>query len=71
MEGLIAGALLFGGGNAALSALQAGAIATGLPFTFVLLLMSVCLLIGLTKEHLTRQVSDDLSDKSREPSSIQ
>ncbi len=43
MEGLIAGALLFGGGNAALGALQAGAIATGLPFTVVLLVMSVTL----------------------------
>lgn len=51
MEGLIAGALLFGGGKAALSALQAGAIATGLPFTLVLLLMCVCLIIGLTKEY--------------------
>lgn len=39
MEGLIAGALLFGGGKAALGALQAGAIATGLPFTFFLLVM--------------------------------
>ncbi len=47
VQGLIAGALLFGGGNAALSALQAGAIATGLPFTFVLLLMCASLLISL------------------------
>jgi BCCT family betaine/carnitine transporter len=39
MEGVIAGALLFGGGNAALGALQAGAIATGLPFTAILLVM--------------------------------
>jgi BCCT family betaine/carnitine transporter len=39
MEGLIAGVLLFGGGKAALGALQAGAIATGLPFTVFLLVM--------------------------------
>lgn len=71
MEGLIAGALLFGGGNAALSALQAGAIATGLPFTVVLLLMSVCLIIGLTKEHLSRGVQDDLSDTSDRPKANQ
>ena len=32
LEGLIAGALLFVGGKEALQALQAGAIATGLPF---------------------------------------
>lgn len=47
MEGLIAGALLFGGGKEALSALQAGAIATGLPFTVVLLFMCVSLYKGL------------------------
>jgi len=44
MEGLIAGALLFGGGKAALGALQAGAIATGLPFTAFLLVM--CFTLG-------------------------
>ena len=47
MEGLIAGALLFGGGNAALGALQAGAIATGLPFTIVLIVMCYTLYRGL------------------------
>ena len=47
MQGLIAGALLFGGGKEALSALQAGAVATGLPFTVVLLLMCVSLYKGL------------------------
>ncbi|ARN73142.1 BCCT family transporter [Oceanicoccus sagamiensis] len=50
MGGLIAGTLLFGGGKAALSALQAGAIATGLPFTLVLLTMCGSLIIGLSKE---------------------
>ena len=47
MQGLIAGALLFGGGKEALSALQAGAVATGLPFTVILLLMCVSLYKGL------------------------
>ena len=47
MGGLIAGALLYGGGSAALGALQAGAIATGLPFTFVLIVMCITLYRGL------------------------
>jgi len=50
MEGLIAGALLFGGGKQALDALQAGAISTGLPFTVVLLLMCVSLYKALHHE---------------------
>jgi BCCT family betaine/carnitine transporter len=49
MQGLIAGALLFGGGKAALGALQAGAIATGLPFTAVLLVMCITLYRELAK----------------------
>jgi BCCT family betaine/carnitine transporter len=49
MQGSIAGALLFGGGKEALSALQAGAIATGLPFTLVLLLMCFSLYRGLSQ----------------------
>ncbi len=52
MEGLIAGTLLFGGGEQALKALQAGAISTGLPFTIVLLLMCVSVVKGLYHEHL-------------------
>jgi betaine/carnitine transporter, BCCT family len=48
MEGTIAGALLFGGGKAALGALQAGAIATGLPFTVILLVMCFTLYRGLS-----------------------
>jgi len=51
MEGLIAGALLYGGGKEALKALQAGAITTGLPFTIILLLMCVSLFIGLKQAH--------------------
>ncbi len=50
MEGLIAGALLFVGGKEALSALQAGAITTGLPFTVILLFMCFSLYKGLKSE---------------------
>lgn len=50
IEGVIAGTLLFGGGAQALSALQAGAISTGLPFTLVLILMCLSLLRGLYHE---------------------
>jgi BCCT family betaine/carnitine transporter len=50
MEGAIAIALLYGGGKEALSALQAGAIATGLPFTLVLLVMCISLYKGLKEE---------------------
>ena len=50
LEGVIAGVLLYGGGNTALSALQAGAVATGLPFTLVLLVMCFSLYVGLQKE---------------------
>jgi len=50
MEGLIAGALLFGGGDQALGALQAAAITVGLPFTVVLLAMCVTLYMGLLHE---------------------
>jgi BCCT family betaine/carnitine transporter len=50
LEGLIAGALLFGGGADALGALQAAAITVGLPFTLVLLAMCVALYMGLRHE---------------------
>ena len=50
LEGVIAGVLLYGGGSTALSALQAGAVATGLPFTVVLLVMCFSLYKGLHKE---------------------
>jgi len=50
IEGVVAGALLFGGGADALGALQAAAIAVGLPFTVVLLAMCVSLYKGLTHE---------------------
>ncbi|CAM2782991.1 BCCT family transporter [Vibrio mytili] len=56
VEGLIAIALLLGGGSEALTALQAGAITTGLPFTLVLVLMCWSLYKGLKSEsHLYRK----------------
>ena len=50
MEGAIAAALIFGGGEDALGAIQAAAITAGLPFTAVLLVMTWGLLKGLTHE---------------------
>ncbi|WP_018871316.1 BCCT family transporter [Thioalkalivibrio sp. ALgr3] len=50
VEGLIAAVLLAVGGAAALEALQAGAVSTGLPFMIVLLIMAVSLLMGLFHE---------------------
>jgi len=50
IEGAIAAALLWIGGTEAIEALQAGAISTGLPFTIVLLLMCVSLMMGLRTE---------------------
>jgi BCCT family betaine/carnitine transporter len=50
MEGVIAAALLFGGGADALGALQAAAITVGLPFTLVLIAMCVSLYLGLSRE---------------------
>ncbi len=50
MEGAIAAALIFGGGDDALGAIQATAISAGLPFTAILLVMTWGLLKGLTHE---------------------
>ena len=49
-EGAMAAILLAVGGAAALNALQAGAVSTGLPFAFVLVLMCVSLSKGLHHE---------------------
>ncbi|WP_026972715.1 BCCT family transporter [Aliagarivorans marinus] len=49
-EGVIAATLLWVGGTETIEALQAGTISTGLPFTFVLMLMCVTLLMGLKTE---------------------
>jgi BCCT family betaine/carnitine transporter len=50
MESAIAAALIFGGGDDALGAIQAVAISAGLPFTVVMLIMTWGLLKGLTHE---------------------
>ncbi|EAZ99741.1 BCCT family transporter [Marinobacter sp. ELB17] len=50
LEGVIAAALLTIGGADALTALQAGSVTTGLPFTIVLLVMCVGLAKGLRHE---------------------
>ncbi|GGP56758.1 BCCT family transporter [Shewanella saliphila] len=50
IEGAIAAVLLWVGGTQAIEALQAGAISTGLPFTIILLLMCVSLLMGMRTE---------------------
>ena len=50
LEGVIAAALLFGGGDDALGALRAVAITVGLPFTVILLMMSLGLFMGLMHE---------------------
>ena len=49
MEGLVAIALLTGGGAAALTSLQSGVIAAGLPFAFVLLASCYSLYRGLSE----------------------
>ena len=50
IEGAIAIALLWVGGTNAIQALQAGAISTALPFTIILLIMCVSLLMGMRTE---------------------
>lgn len=50
VEGSIAAALLWIGGTEAIQALQAGAISMGLPFTIILLLMCVSLIMGMRTE---------------------
>ncbi|WP_343562146.1 BCCT family transporter [Kiloniella sp. b19] len=59
IEGMIAAALLFGGGADALAALQAAAITTGLPFTVILIVMCVCLFMGLSHEKTYVVKKDD------------
>ncbi|MEZ9233140.1 BCCT family transporter [Vibrio amylolyticus] len=50
IEGSIAAVLLWVGGTEAIQALQAGTISTALPFTFILLVMCVSLVLGLRSE---------------------
>lgn len=66
IEGAIAAALLWIGGTEAIQALQAGAISTGLPFTIVLLLMCVSLVMGLRTEVLTSSKTVDKVEKATE-----
>lgn len=54
-EGCTAAALLYGGGKEALTALQAGTVSTGLPFSIVLLVMCVSLLLGLRRIYRARE----------------
>jgi len=48
LEGLVAIALLLGGG---LNALQGAAVSTGIPFTLVVLMMCYCVWVALRSEH--------------------
>lgn len=50
LEGIIAVALLVGGGSEALSAIQSAAITIGLPFTLLLLVMCISLAKGLKSD---------------------
>ncbi len=52
IQGLIAIVLLVGGGSYALSAIQSGAISMALPFVFVLIAATFCLLRGIYIETL-------------------
>ncbi|KJY85107.1 BCCT transporter [Vibrio galatheae] len=57
IEGSIAAVMLWIGGKEALQALQSGVVATGLPFTLVLLVMCVSLIKGLRTELPVYQTS--------------
>jgi choline/glycine/proline betaine transport protein len=61
MEGVCAAVLLMGGG---LAALQSASIATGLPFTIVLLVMCYSLYRGLQEEHYHKTIISKLKPKS-------
>ncbi|MDJ1434681.1 BCCT family transporter [Halostagnicola sp. A-GB9-2] len=60
-EGLVAATLLIAGGDAAVEALQAAAIASGLPFTVILLFMIYAVMIGLRREYRLLQ-SDEFTE---------
>ena len=61
-EGLCAAALLLGGG---LTALQSASIATGLPFTFVLLIMCYSLYKGLQEEHYHATIIEKIKPETQ------
>lgn len=54
-EGCIAIALLYGGGTEALKTIQAGSVSTGLPFTFLLIIMCISLWLGLRRIYKARE----------------
>lgn len=54
-EGCIAIALLYGGGTEALTTIQAGSVSTGLPFTFLLIIMCISLWLGLRRIYKARE----------------
>ena len=64
-EGLVASALLLAGGEAAVGALQAAAIASGLPFALILLFMMYAVLKGLQKEYRILN-SDEFAERIEE-----
>ncbi len=59
-EGVVAAILLIGGG---LTALQAGAITTGLPFVIVLLIMCYSLQRGLSREYRDMAKKDEAKER--------
>ncbi|WP_336037590.1 BCCT family transporter [Halobacterium yunchengense] len=67
-EGTVAAAILWGGGSAALNALQTAAIATGLPFAAILLLMVYTVYLGLDSEYQILQ-SEEFRERISEISS--
>ncbi|GAB6097360.1 BCCT family transporter [Desulfatiferula olefinivorans] len=62
VEGVCAAALLLGGG---LTALQSASIATGLPFTIVLLVMCYSLYQGLQEEHYHATIIETIKPTTR------
>lgn len=62
MEGVVASALLIGGG---LTALQTASLITGLPFTFILLVMVYSLYLGLRQEFLIERAVKEKLRKVR------
>jgi BCCT family betaine/carnitine transporter len=55
MLGLTASALLYGGGATALQSLQAGTITAALPFTFIVLICCISLVLGMREETSARE----------------
>ena len=58
IQGLVAIALLVGGGTAALQAIQSGSISMALPFVFILIVATISLLRGVYIELYGTQKND-------------